>query len=177
MLFGTLFCLPALGLAQEARPVSAAVEGSPRAQTPPQLSARPQFDLRSASVQGAIRAAAAGESVDSAGGLLQPTDSKPTSGKFALQVIPFRAPRRMHHMKCDLSECVAYTADGDALYTVPREQYLGVNGDGAKGEWLSCQSGNDLLTTFERYDKCRGVSIGLPLNHGDTLVNAPLLNF
>jgi hypothetical protein len=83
----------------------------------------------------------------------------------------------MYHMKCDLSDCVAYTADGDALYTVPRDQYLGVNGGSTREEWLSCQSGNDLLTTFERHDKCRGVSIGLPVQIGGTLVNVPLLNF
>ena len=77
--------------------------------------------------------------------------------------IPFRAPRRVHHMDCDSFNCVAYTADDQALYTIPREQYFGINADDPQEAWLSCQSGNDLLTTFERYDKCRGVTIGLPL--------------
>jgi hypothetical protein len=162
MLFGAILCLPALGSAQEAV-LSAA-------QTDSKSSAPPQFDLRSARVQDVIRAAAAGAQN-------QLKDIEPAPDKVDLQDLPFRAPRRMHHMKCDLADCVAYTADGDALYTVPRDQYLGVNGGGTKDEWLTCQSGNDLLTTFERFDKCRGVSIGLPVQVGGTLINLPLLDF
>lgn len=52
-----------------------------------------------------------------------------------------------------------------------------MNGGGTKDEWLTCQSGNDLLTTFERFDKCRGVSIGLPVQFGGTMINLPLLDF
>ena len=83
----------------------------------------------------------------------------------------------MHHMDCSLADCVAYTSDGDPLYTIPREQYFGVDGDDLDDQWLSCQSGNDLLTTFERYDKCRGVTIGLPLEFQGTLVSLPLVSF
>jgi len=169
MLFGAILCLPALGLAQEAAPSVA--------QTDSRISAPPQFDLRSARVQDAIRAAAATESAAPTGARTQLADDEAAPAKRDQQDIPFRAPRRMHHMKCDLADCVAYTADGDALYTVPRDQYLGVNGGGTKDEWLTCQRGNDLLTTFERFDKCRGVSIGLPVEIGGMLVNVPLLDF
>jgi hypothetical protein len=90
--------------------------------------------------------------------------------------IPFRAPRRPHHMECDNISCVAYTADGVALYTVPQAQYYGdrAPGGNAANEWLSCQSRDNLLTTFQRYDKCHGITIGLPpLAMGDTWIAAP----
>lgn len=103
----------------------------------------------------------------------QSQDTGPAITRPDLQSIPFRAPRRLHHMDCDSFDCVAYTADNQPLYTIPREQYLGINTDNSKEAWLSCQSGDDLLTTFERYDKCRGVSIGLPLQTHDVIVNLP----
>lgn len=170
MLAGTFFCLPALALAQETQ--SNTTPASHAAQTAPQESASPQFDLDSASVRGIIRATATNQA-----GVEQESETAEASAVIDRKDLPFRAPRRMHHMKCDLTDCVAYTADGDALYTVPRDQYLGVNGGGTKDDWLTCQSGNDLLTTFERFDKCRGVSIGLPVQVGGTLLNVPLLDF
>jgi hypothetical protein len=70
-------------------------------------------------------------------------------------------------------DCVAYTADGDALYTIPREQYLGASGDNPREVSQSCRSGNDLLATFERYDKCHAFGVGLPLQIGGVMVNLP----
>ena len=155
MLVGTMLALPALGLAQE----HAAAKPAPAASTPV---AKPTFDLRNAGVQDVIRANAVAQQP-------LPNDDLAASESKNLKPLPFRAPRRLHHMDCDSFNCVAYTADDVALYTIPRDQYFGVRAGGGnpQEDWLSCQSGNDLLTTFERYDKCRGVSIGLPLQvHG-----------
>jgi hypothetical protein len=121
-------------------------------------------------VQTVIRAAAA-----SAPNSQLAADLTASATRPALADIPFRAPRRPHHMDCDSFNCVAYTADDEALYTIPRDQYFGVNSNDPQKAWLSCQSGNDLLTTFERYDKCRGVSIGLPLQGHDLIVDLPKL--
>jgi len=135
---------------------------------PPAKTAKPVLSLQAPEVQKVIRAAAQAPS-DTA-----QLNSAPTLGDQV--TIPFRAPRRPHHMECDNISCVAYTADDVALYTVPRAQYYGdrVHGDHAAGEWLSCQSRDNLLTTFQRYDKCRGITIGLPpLAVGDTLIAAP----
>lgn len=88
----------------------------------------------------------------------------------------FRAPRRADHITCDPLNCVAYTADDVALYTIPHEQYYGPHGDTPGEEWLSCQSHDDLLSTFERYDKCRGISIGLPpVAFGNVQLDLPKL--
>jgi hypothetical protein len=184
MLMGALLALPTLGLAQERSAANqSAGMHTPAAQTSPRAQGPATFDLKNAGVQEVVRAtaAAAAENTDDGFRLArdttrkQPVESDPTPAAKELKDIPVRAPRRPHHVGCDSFHCVAYTADGDALYTIPRERYYGVAGDNPQDEWLSCQSGDDLLTTFERYDKCRGVSIGLPLQIHDVVVNLPLV--
>jgi hypothetical protein len=132
--------------------------------------AKPTFDLKAVGVQAAIRAAAASEPDP-----IKPDTAEPATAGKDLLSLTFRAPRRAHHMNCDSFVCVAYSADGDALFTIPRDQTSRVTdvGDNGRNEWLSCQSGNDLLTTFERYDKCRGVTIGLPARSHDSLLDVP----
>jgi hypothetical protein len=181
ILIGTLLALPALGLAEE----PSAPKSIPPADVPATHDASPKsqstFDLRTAAMQSIIRASAA--TASDGFRLMSPAAQQPSQDnghdvtRPKLQSLPFRAPRRLHHMDCDSFNCVAYTADNQALYTISREQYFGINTDDStddsKEAWLSCQSGNDMLTTFERYDKCRGVSIGLPLQTHDVIVNLP----
>jgi hypothetical protein len=150
-------------LAQSA--LSFAADGVEKAAAPAQSA----FDLKTSKVQGVIRSHAVAQTVVA--------DPKPAeAAPSGIKPLPFRAPRRVHHVDCDSFHCVAYTADDDVLFSVPREQYFGVPGNGhASDSWLACQSGNNLLTTFERYDKCRGVSIGLPAGR-DLMVTVPLIN-
>lgn len=156
MLMSALLALPALSSASdpaEAKPATT----------------KTAFDLKAAKVQDVIRSHA---SAQPAAEKADPSESAPTQ----LEPLPFRAPRRVHHVDCDSFNCVAYTADDDALFSVPRDQYFGVTGNGStRDSWLACQSGNDLLTTFERYDKCRGVSVGIPVQFRDVTVNVPVL--
>jgi hypothetical protein len=177
MLMGTLLALPALAQEQPAAKPPAAPAATAAQVAPAQP--KPTFDLRNTGVQNVIRANAAklqaSGRADPSDGISLFADTPPQTGDTKLQDIPFRAPRRLHHMDCDSYNCVAYTADNQALYAISREQYFGINTDDSKEAWLSCQSGNDLLTTFERYDKCRGVSIGLPLPTHDVIVNLPKL--
>ena len=161
----TLLALSAVGQAQQQPAAKPAPAATTSAAAP---EAKPTFDLRNANLRDVIRANAA----------TQPQrENAPAEETSGLEPLPFRAPRRLHHMDCDSFNCVAYTADDVALYTIPRDQYMGVraSGDNPQEEWLSCQSGNDLLTTFERYNKCRGVSIGLPLQTLDVIVDLPKL--
>jgi hypothetical protein len=165
MLLTGVLALPALAWSQEEpapQPAATTQASAPEVTTRvapvvPPTQPKASFDLGSDSVKSIIRDAA--ESAPAAAHPLTLTESSDVPATI------FRAPRRLHHMDCDSFDCVAYSADNEALYTISREQYFGPHGtsgkDGQK-EWLSCQSGNDLLTTFERYDKCRGVSIGLP---------------
>jgi hypothetical protein len=156
ILMSALLAMPALSFAGDP------VEAKPAA-------TKTAFDLKAASVQGVIRSHAAAQTVV---GKVEP--GEPTTAD--LKPLPFRAPRRVHHVDCDSFNCVAYTADDDVLFSIPRDQYFGVTGNGStKDSWLACQSGNDLLTTFERYDKCRGVSVGIPVQFRDVTVNVPVL--
>jgi hypothetical protein len=141
------------------------------AQEPP----KPDFDLKAQGVREAIRAHAVAP--------IKAVDD--TSSVVADKKIPplqFRAPRRVHHVECDSFACTAYTADEVALFSVPRDQYFSLGNGGAIGNgasprenWLACQSGNDLLSTFERYDKCRGVTIGIPVQTNDVTIIVPLI--
>jgi hypothetical protein len=141
---------------------------------------KPTFNIKSAQVQESIRAAARMhyEGSPQAAAAKSPDVVQPIVLGNQTS-IPFRVLRRPHHLKCDNIDCIAYTADDVALYSVPRSQYYGERTDGANSsdEWLSCQSRNNMLSTFERYDKCRGITIGLPLSFGNTTIAAPGLSF
>jgi hypothetical protein len=163
LLMAALLALPALVFAQEQK----AASPGPALAQPAQ--AKPVFDLKASNVRAAIRANAVSQD--------PPKENETASTRTDLPPLQFRAPRRVHHMECDAFNCVAYTADDDALFSIPRDQYFGVSENGSgRDSWLSCQSGNDLLSTFERYDKCRGVNIGLPVQINDVLVNVPVLS-
>jgi hypothetical protein len=156
MMMCVLVALPALAFAGD---------GVEKTVTP----AKPAFDLKTSKVQGVIRSHAVAQTAVADP---EPAESAPSD----IKPLPFRAPRRVHHVDCDSFHCVAYTADDDVLFSIPREQYFGVSGNGHSSDsWLACQSGNDLLSTFERYDKCRGVSIGLPAGR-DLMLSVPLFN-
>jgi hypothetical protein len=162
MLMSALLALPALSFAGDP------IDAKPAASKTP--ASKPALDLKATRVQDVIRNHAV---VQAASEKAEPSESAPTD----IEPLPFRAPRRVHHVDCDSFNCVAYTADDDTLFSVPRDQYFGVTGNGSASDaWLACQSGNDLLSTFERYDKCRGLSVGLPVQGRDLTVNVPLFS-
>jgi hypothetical protein len=160
MLWVALLVLPAVAWSGEtAKPApidSNAVETGSRA-VPPAL----KLGLHDASVQQVIRASAQQQVNSTSPGPDSPDQSLVTARGDEMK-LRFRAPLRPDHINCDILNCVAYTADDVALYTIPREQYFAPHGITPQDEWLSCQSHDDLLSTFERYDKCRGISIGIP---------------
>jgi hypothetical protein len=179
MLIGALLAIPTLGWVDE--PAKPATSWSPGA-APAVVAAPPAekaaLNLQAVEVQKIIRNVAKKqiETAPLASGAL--LFDQPRTAELGEQVtIPFRAPRRAHHMNCDSFNCVAYTADNYALYTIPRDQYYDVANDGKNGEgWLACQSHDNLLSTFERYDKCRGISVGLPpVGFGNVTLDLPKL--
>jgi hypothetical protein len=160
MLIGALLAIPALGWSDE--PV-----------TPPapskDIAAKPALTLQDAAIQRIVRAAAQQHAETT------PLEKPAAAPRTELSVV-FRAPRRIDHTECDSFNCVAYPADEVALFSVPRDQYYGAASGKSGDDWLSCQSHDDLLTTFERYDKCRGVTIGLPpMGFGNVMLDLPKL--
>jgi hypothetical protein len=184
MLIGALLAIPALGWSDEPAKPGASPLSSPGAI--PAVAAirkvdQPALNLQTLEVQKIIRASANEQmaAAPPASGVLAP-DQAPVATLAGEVTLPFRAPRRPHHLVCDSFNCVAYSADDVALYSVPREQYYGQNAPDnfTKDAWLSCQSHDNLLSTFERYDKCRGVAIGLPpVALGNTVIAVPGLTF
>lgn len=60
-------------------------------------------------------------------------------------------------VECRVFECLGYDATGKVLGSVPppeRSGYLSTNDPDA---WYSCQSRNNMLSTFERLDECSGI--------------------
>jgi hypothetical protein len=161
LLATVLVVLPVLAWPED-QPVTATQPATAEADTPQREKDQLIFDLNAAIVQSAIRTAAANDTAPPQ----EPVSSEAAADEGEALSLTFRAPRRAHHMTCDAINCVAYTADGDTLYTIPRDEPH-------RDEWLSCQSSNDLLTTFERYDKCRGVNVGLPSQAGEVLLDPP----
>ena len=174
MLIGALLAIPALGWSGEPAKIVHAAVALPKAN-------EPALNLQAAEVQKIIRASAKEQAASAPLGPDTLVSYQPQMAKLGGEaMVPFRAARRPHHLVCDSFNCVAYTADDVALYGVPREQYYGQNEPGidTKDGWLSCQSHGNLLTTFERYDKCRGITIGLPpVALGNTVIAVPGLTF
>jgi hypothetical protein len=158
---GIAMLLPVLAAAQESSVTRAA---EPADESAPKLS-RAAVDLQSPAVQAMLRRTteAATADADAAATVAEPGETRARK----LEGLRFHAPRRVHHLECEAFDCVAYAADGSSLYTISRDHVGGQNvfthahdQDG----WLSCQGADDLLSTFERFDKCRGLTIGLPLH-------------
>ena len=119
-----------------------------------------------------MRAAAAASEVSE-------TRTPKTESKVQAELadIRFRAPRRVHHTKCDGEDCVAFSADNEALFSMNRDlrnDLASMSNEQLDDAWLSCQDTNNLLSTFERFDRCRGIRIGTPpLNLGGAQLKLP----
>jgi hypothetical protein len=129
------------------------------------------FDLKNAAVQSLLRTTAVSATQSA------PLPDASEARHENLAELRFRGPRRPQYMECDSRDCTAFTKDHDPLYTLSREQ-MRDQGSFTEGnsfdQWLSCQQGNDLLSTFERFDKCRGITIGLPpLQFRDVEIRLP----
>lgn len=131
---------------------------TPAAAATPAKPAPGAFDLKNSAVQDLLRSTAASASEDA------PSPDAAAAHDEKLVDLRFRGPRRPQYMECDSRDCTAFTKDKEPLYTISREQMGGqsIYSDHSFDQWLSCQQGNDLLSTFERFDKCRGITIGLP---------------
>jgi hypothetical protein len=140
LLLVVLVVLPAVGWSQERKPAPA-----------------PSFSLSSESVRRIVLERAR-ESAKPEADLTKPDLGQ----RLALK---FRVNPRVDHVECDLLQCLAVAKDGEILYTVPRGQLHDLASDESSrlNAWLSCQDTNDLLSTFERYDRCRGINVGSPL--------------
>jgi hypothetical protein len=157
-----LLAAPVVAPAQQpsTSPASSIVTAPAKSHAAP---AQSPFRVSNPDVQRVLReTAVASEASTPAADASARADANPPEGFGPLR---FRAPRRVDRMKCDGDRCVALTADGTELYTVTEDGRVPYDtwstGDHYDA-WLSCQSSNNLLTTFERFDKCRGISIGIP---------------
>jgi hypothetical protein len=163
---GVLTLLPLAGGAAEPAAPAPATTATPAKPAPG------AFDLKNAAVQDLVRTTAASASEDAT-----PPDTAVAHDE-KLADLRFRGPRRPHYMECDALACTAFTKDKDPLYSISREQMgdQSLSSEHSFDQWLSCQQGNDLLSTFERFDKCRGITIGLPpLEFRDVEIRRPPL--
>jgi hypothetical protein len=154
-LFLSLLCLPTLAPAQEI------VSGNQTATTstaPDQVGAKPdeplrveKLDLKGANVQQLLRAAAARQAT------APTTTQTPRQGGNDLAAIQQdllhpvdRSARRQSDDPCAASDC------GDDPLSRMQRNLTGLifNNDRDFDHWLSCQQHDDMLSTFDRYEKC-----------------------
>lgn len=162
MLFGLLLALPAIGWSQEKSEHSViTTKPAANAVTPPE---RSHFRVNDENVRRILLAAARDTSTENADELETPDSAgDPPSDLTRRLALKFN-DRRVDHVDCDALQCAAYSRSGDLLYTTPRNPTFGESDLPADhSAWLSCQDSNDLLSTFERFDLCRGLRAGVPL--------------
>jgi hypothetical protein len=59
-------------------------------------------------------------------------------------------------VECRVFDCLGYDATGKVVRTLPPPAQGGLMSADADA-WYSCQSGNNMLSTFERFDQCSGI--------------------
>ncbi len=59
-------------------------------------------------------------------------------------------------VECRVFDCLGYDATGKVVRTMPPPAQGGLMSTDADA-WYSCQSGNNMLSTFERFDQCSGI--------------------
>lgn len=126
-------------------------------------SARPGFDLKHAAVkkivrETAVRAAAAQPEPNAEA---EPANASAVAARIG--TLPMRKSSAPVTMNCGgiAEDCAALDANGNELYRLPRSQVFGTNLDDPASS-LPCLSSNNLLSTFDRVDRCRGVGLLLP---------------
>lgn len=158
MLFAALLALPVISWSQEKE-----VRVEKPATTPASLA------VHSDTVRDILRSAAREHSADE--------DANPSEIPAPRLQVRFKADERVDHVDCDLLQCYAYAKDGHVVRSASPEDFFGLMPESrtSSDAWLACQDTNDLLSTFERYDRCRGVGLSLtaPWNGGPVGVNAP----
>jgi hypothetical protein len=126
----------------------------------PMPAAKPTFDLRSDALKKIVRATAADAPVAT-----QPASATEPASVVAAKIgpLPMRKRSTPTSVNCDGigSDCAALDANGNELYRIPRWQVFGMN-PGDPSTPSPCQSSNNMLSTFERADRCRGVGVLLP---------------
>jgi hypothetical protein len=162
MLFAALFALPVTGWSQEE---------AAHAVAQPQASAV-SLNLHGDVVREILRATAREESA-----AMTAAEHEPIQSRLPPLALRFRSDERIDHVDCDELQCYAYAKDDRILYTKarePRVDMLSVDSTTSEA-WLSCQDTNDMLSTFERFDRCRGIGISLtvPWIGGPNGINAP----
>ncbi len=151
-----LLSLPSAGLADDPGRTTPA---SVRAIAPASDAAQPdrkRIDLTDPRVREIVRATAASHSRALPAPAAQAEVASEEHGwQVALRASEARATRPAQYGQCEGDGCTAYSANGEPLVRYQRNLTgLVFTGDREFDHWLSCQQDDDMLTTFERYERC-----------------------
>jgi hypothetical protein len=132
--------------------------------------AKPNFDLHDAAIRQIVRDTV--ESLPSSSTAANP-DSRFAARLGSLSIHDRKVPFAVHCSDSVSNDCAAYDADGNELYRIPRNQVYPVDFTDLTTA-ASCISSNDLLTTFDRADRCRGIGVLLPTPWDRVNIAVPL---
>ena len=88
------------------------------------------------------------------------TTSTPPAISGELEAVPIQRARKPYTIGCDKFDCYSFDRSGHVLEKIPREKVIGKFGNDPDNT-LTCQSENNMLSTFERDAYCRGLADGL----------------
>lgn len=152
------------------------------AQTPPEKTSEPtavhatNFALTDDAVRRIVREAALDLGPDYRVEPAKPIDGDvPSSVELGMGPLRMKGSKVPARYECEVDKCAAYDKDGNVLWYLPRDQFFTQGNDRDSDTWLSCQQHNDMLSTTERVEQCRGLGLLVPTPWEKVRLAVPLL--
>lgn len=137
-----------------------ATDPAPPATPPPEKSEKAPLALEIAEVRKTLREAArllASESEPEKHSIHENSTEDVPATKVAAAFRLEPPQRQPVVVECRVFECLGYDASGKVIGSVPPPERFGYLSTRDPDDWYSCQSRNNMLSTFERLDECSGV--------------------
>lgn len=99
----------------------------------------------------------------------------PSAAELGMGPLRMKGSRVPARYECELDKCAAYDRDGNVLWYLPRDQFFTQGAGKDSDVWLSCQQHNDMLSTFERVERCQGMGLLMPTPWDKVRLAVPLL--
>lgn len=163
------FVLPAIALAGDPAPETRSDSKPPAADPAPRatldLQIRRELALDDKIMQNLEQAATREKDLSPGKLFREPGTDTPIESRFAINLRPGPAvspfPDRAT-TRCNLNVCRVYDDRGRALYSYQTPR-IGIDVPATRELWESCQARqNDMLSTFERGDRCSGFQSRVP---------------
>ncbi|MBC8027079.1 MAG: hypothetical protein H7Y89_13885 [Steroidobacteraceae bacterium] len=161
--------LPALALAVDPAPGTQAVSKPPAAAAAPRakldLETRRQIALDDQVMRNLEQTATREKELSPQKLFREPGADLPFDSRFAINLRPSATPSPFPDRattRCDLDVCRVYDDRGRVMYSYHTARF-GIDVPATREMWEGCQARqNDMLSTFDRADRCNGIHSRVP---------------